>query len=72
MKTMKDFSAFKLNKNQMSAMKGGKITCLVIYNDELGGSFSMTFERADDTLTGAKEVMEEQHPEASKVDCYTN
>lgn len=28
MKTMKDFSAFKLNKNQMGAMKGGELLIL--------------------------------------------
>lgn len=32
MKTLKDFSAFKLNKNQMGAMKGGA-TCTLIYTD---------------------------------------
>lgn len=32
MKTLKDFSAFKLNKNQMGAMKGGAI-CVVNIDD---------------------------------------
>ena len=50
MKTMKDFSAFKLNKNQMSAMKGG-IKCEVSFDGRI-----LTFE-ADVTENQAMQYL---------------
>ena len=44
MKTMKDFSAFKLNKNQMGAMKGGA-KCTLTYDN--GYQVTYTNEQMD-------------------------
>lgn len=70
MKTLNDFSAFKLNKNQMGAMKGGKVTCMVIYTDGFGGSFSLDFNQPGVTPEAAKEYLASEHKEASRVECY--
>lgn len=60
MKTMKDFSAFQLNKNQMSVMKGGAVTytCTMSWAD--GDSF--TYQITTDL---SKEEVEKQVAEQS-------
>ena len=70
MKTLNDFSAFKLNKNQMGAMKGGNITCNVNYTDGFGGSFTITYEQQGISPDQARDWLSGQHKEASSIDCY--
>lgn len=44
MKNLSSFEAFRLNKVQMGAVKGGSRKCHVTYNDALGGTFDVTIE----------------------------
>ena len=45
MKNLSSFEAFRLNKVQMGAVKGGSRKCHVTYNDALGGTFDVTIEQ---------------------------
>ena len=44
MKNLSSFEAFRLNKVQMGAVKGGSRKCHVTYNDALGGTFDVTLK----------------------------
>ena len=59
MKTMNDFSAFKLNKNQMGAMKGGAVTytCTMHWDD--GDSFTYQIT-TDLDIEEVRQQVEEQ------------
>ena len=68
MKNLIDFETFKLNKSQMNAISGGKVQCRVTYNDDLGGSFDITFEQNVSVGT-AEATLKTQHPDATAVVC---
>lgn len=68
MKNLNSFKAFELGKAQMNAIAGGKRECHVTYNDDLGGSFDITFDQ-NVSVADAEETLRDQHPDAAGVVC---
>ena len=68
MKNLSSFEAFKLNKVQMGAVKGGSRKCHVTYNDSLGGTFDVTIEQ-NVSIADAEKTLRAQHPDANGIVC---
>ena len=68
MKNLSSFEAFRLNKVQMGAVKGGSRKCHVTYNDALGGTFDVTIEQ-NVSIADAEKTLKAQHPDANAVVC---
>ena len=68
MKNLSSFEAFRLNKVQMGAVKGGSRKCHVTYNDALGGTFDVTIEQ-NVSIADAEKTLRAQHPDANGQVC---
>ena len=66
MRNLSSFEAFKLNKVQMGAVKGGSRKCHVTYNDALGGTFDVTIEQ-NVSIADAEKTLRAQHPDAKGI-----